>query len=460
QFISESILLSAISLVMAIILVELALPVWSNYVGIQNNIDYGSPQVILSLSGLMLFVGFFSGSYPAFLLSSFKPVSVIKGTLHGNSKGSLFRNGLVVFQFSISIFLIIGTFVIYNQLEFIQNIRLGFDEEQIVVVNNPRFLGEQTDVFRENLLQNPEIYNVSLSSTIPGRRHRNLGSKPEGKKSMTLDMCTTDEDFLKTMKIEMIQGKYFSKEFPSNSTSIIINESAVKLIGWDDPIGKSIRLLRMVEFTVIGVIKDYHYKSVHQEVRPMGLLHTSADRNASAPRYISIKINADNVRGTLEFNEKTWDELAPDRPYEYSFLDEDYNSLYDSEKQIGEVFTFFSILTIFIASLGLFGLASFIAEQRTKEMGVRKVLGATVMNIVQQLSKGFLFPIIISNFIAWPLGWIFMSRWLESFAYRTSLDISIFALSGLTAFIIALTTICIQTIRAAFANPVDSLRHE
>ncbi|MFC1493143.1 ABC transporter permease [candidate division KSB1 bacterium] len=458
QFVGESILLSTVSFVLALIVVEIILPVYTNYVGKQLQINYGNPLVILSMTGMILFVGILSGSYPAFFLSSFKPVTVIKGALHRGVKNSRLRNSLVVFQFTISIFLIIGTIVVYKQLEFIRNTRLGFDKEQVVVVNNPMLLGEQAEVFKENLLNNPEIISASLSNTLPGRGHGSWGITPEGMDIITLDMCVTDEDFIKTMNIELVQGKYFSKDFPSNASGLIINENAVKMLDWDDPVGKSMKLFGQIKISVIGVIKDYHYKSVHQEIKPMGLLHLSSDY--ATPGFLSIKIKTENVGETVAFIERTWNEFAPNRPYDYSFLDSDYDGMYNFEERTGHIFTFFSILAILIASMGLFGLASYMAEQRKKEMGVRKVMGASVVKIVRQLSKAFLIPVLISNLIAWPLGWFMMNRWLENFAYRTSIDISIFIFAGSLALLIALLTISFQTIKAARSNPVDSLRYE
>ncbi|MCP4726887.1 MAG: FtsX-like permease family protein [bacterium] len=317
------------------------------------------------------------------------------------------------------------------------------------------------DAFKEKLLNDPDIMNVSVSNTLPGRGHNNWGITPEGMEGITLDMCITDEDFLETMNMEMVKGRYFSKEFPSNSSGIIINESAAKLIGWDDPVGKSMGLFggyRKLE--IIGVIKDFHYRTIHQKIKPMGLMHTSSDLQYVTLSFYSIKINAENVSETLALIENTWNRFASGNPYEYSFLDEDYDRLYNYEEQTGSIFTFFSILAVLIASMGLFGLASYMAEQRKKEMGVRKVMGASALEIVRQLSKGFLFPVIVSNLIAWPVGWIFMNRWLEDFAYKTSMDISIFIAAGSFTLITALLTISFRTLKAAKENPVDSLRYE
>jgi len=459
QFMSESIVLSFISLCLALIIVELLLPAYRNFVGKQLEIPYSNPFVIAGLTGVALLVSLLSGAYPAFFLASFKPVSVLKGKLQGGSRHSILRNGLVIFQFSISIFLIISTFVVFNQLEFIRNSKLGFTKEQVVVIHNPLFLGDRINVFKETLLLKPEIPHVSLSHTLPGRRHNNWGCTPEGQRRITLHVCLTDEEFIETMNIKMVKGRYFSKEFKSDSTAVVLNENAARLLNWyDDPLGKTMKLRTGITWNVIGVVKDYNFQSIREEINPLILVNIAS--GLEDVRYITARINTGNVLDILEYIEKTWKSFAPGMPYEFSFLDEDYDNLYRNEKQTGDIFTLFSFLAVFIASLGLFGLASFMAKQRTREVGIRKALGASEINILRKFSGEFLFLVMIANTISWPVAWFAMNGWLQKFAYRVDIGIEIFLISSTIAILFAVLAVSYQSIKAAKANPVEALRCE
>ncbi len=458
QFMSESVFLSMISLFLAIILVEISLPAYRSFLGKELSIPYNDPYVVACLAGLALSVGLFSGIYPAFFLSSFRPAAVLKGRLKGGSKNSVFRNGLVIFQFSISIFLIICTFVVFRQLELFQNKKLGFDKDQVLVIRNPAFLGDKAEIFTETLLQRSEISNVALSNTLPGRGHNNWGVRPEGKNNTTLDVCLTDDGFLETMKLELVSGRNFSREIQSDETAILLNEKAARLLNYNDgPVGKTLESF-MRKFTVIGVIKDYNYRSLRQEIRPMMLMNLSSGFREA--RYITARITTEDLSETLSFIENSWNSFTSNIPYEFSFLDEDYNSIYRSEKQIGEILTFFSFIAVFIASLGLFGLALFMAKQRTKEIGIRKVLGASERNIMRLLSQEFLIMVVISNIISWPLAWYAMNWWLGDFAYRIDIGFDIFLLSSFIAVLFAIVALSYQSIKTLRTDPVNSLRCE
>ena len=461
QFLSESILLSFISLALGLAAIQILLPAYRNFVGRNLSMPYlDNAAVIPSLLAFGLVVGLISGSYPAFFLSSFPPISVFRGITGRSSGSSLLRNILVVFQFAIAIFLIAGTLVVFQQLKFFQNKRLGFEKEQVLVVRNPGSLGNSVSSFKDTLRQNSHVSNVSGSNTLPSRSYRNMIfiSKDVANK-FNLNLCVCDFDFLETLKLEMADGRFFSREFSTDTQAVILNERAVNALGWEDPIGKNFWSPGVGKLSVIGVIKDYHYESLHQEIRPLALL-LAAGNLQNEQNYISVRLSTESVFGTVRDIENTWKTFAPGDPFEYSFLDQDYDNLYTNEKQIRSLFSVFSFLAIFISCLGLFGLASFVADLKTKEIGVRKVLGATVPNIVLHLTKGFTKGIVLANIIAWPLAYFAMNGWLQQFAYRIGIGLWVFALSGILALGIAFFTVSYHTIKAATANPVDSLRYE
>ena len=461
QFLSESILLSFISLALGLAAIQILLPAYRNFVGRNLSMPYlDNAAVIPSLLAFGLVVGLISGSYPAFFLSSFPPISVFRGITGRSSGSSLLRNILVVFQFAIAIFLIAGTLVVFQQLKFFQNKRLGFEKEQVLVVRNPGSLGNSVSSFKDALRQNSHVSNVSGSNTLPSRSYRNMifVSKDVANK-FNLNLCVCDFDFLETLKLEMADGRFFSREFSTDTQAVILNERAVNALGWEDPIGKNFWSPGVGKLSVIGVIKDYHYESLHQEIRPLALL-LAAGNLQNEQNYISVRLSTESVFGTVRDIENTWKTFAPGDPFEYSFLDQDYDNLYTNEKQIRSLFSVFSFLAIFISCLGLFGLASFVADLKTKEIGVRKVLGATVPNIVLHLTKGFTKGIVLANIIAWPLAYFAMNGWLQQFAYRIGIGLWVFALSGILALGIAFFTVSYHTIKAATANPVDSLRYE
>jgi putative ABC transport system permease protein len=474
QFIGETFMFSVFSLFLSLILVYAFLPSLNALTGqfIQFK-DIGRTEIIIGLVGIVALVGLLSGSYPALFLSAFQPANVLKGTFKTAGKGSIFRKVLVISQFSITIALIVCTLILGKQLQFMRSRALGFKKDQILVINNNSMRGRDLQPLKTALLQNPRISGVAGSLQLPSSigMYNNVTweGAPEGEK-IELIHNTVDYDFLDTFEIELIAGRNFSPEYPTdsrtssrgleNAGSVILNEEAVRRFGWEDAVGKKVIQtygdLR-IYFTVIGVIKDFHFSSFKETIKPMNLF-----LGLGSNRYISMNLQAQDVSGTLAFIEETWNKLNPEYPLEYFFLDRVFERRYRSEERLRQLSSYFSVLAIFIACLGLFGLASFAAEQRTKEIGIRKVLGAPVSGIVGLLSKEFTRWVLVANIIAWPAAYFAMSSWLRSFAYRINLteQIGLFLIAAVGAFLIAWFTVSYQAIKAAVANPVDSLRYE
>jgi putative ABC transport system permease protein len=458
QFLFESIFMSIFAFVLSILLVYAALPWFNSFTGKSFGIfDIYNLQTVPYLIVGILVLGIISGLYPAFYLSSFKPMDILKSKIRKDPGGISLRGTLVVFQFVISIFLIIGTLVVYRQMSFIQNINLGFNKEQIVVLHGADALAGKVETFKEQLMSNHQIKNVASSQTLPGKGFMNWGCNVEGKDgNLTLNMNLTDFDFLNTYQLKMADGRFFSIAFISDSSAIIINKNAQKVLGWDDPLQKKINM-NGNSYHVIGVVEDYLYESIHSAVRPMGMIMLP---DSWPPNYISIKITGKDVPGTLRLIEDKWKEIAGGYPYQFSFFDQEYQKLYDNETQTSHMFIFFAIIAIFIACLGLFALSAFVAEQRTKEIGIRKVNGAGINNILILLSSGFTKWVMIAFVISIPLCFYIMHNWLENFAYRTTLQWWIFFIGGFVALVIAVITVSFQSVKAAIKNPVDALRYE
>ncbi len=458
QFYGESILSSLSAVLLAIVLISLLLPAFNNLSG--KELTFGlmeNTKLLLGLLAIAVFTGLLSGSYPALFLSAFHPIRVIRGILKSGIRGVLFRKILVVIQFSLTVILIIGTLIIHRQLSHIKGINLGYDKEHIVVLPIRGALTENIDVLKSAMLQNPDILHMTATSSLPTFIGSGTsGSNWEGKDPkirIQMQISWIDLDYLDTFKMEMAQGRFFSKEFPTDKQAYVLNEAAIRAMGMESPIGKRFRW--RFRGQIIGVIKDFHYKSLHTEIEPLILI-------AEPGRYFyaCTRINSANVPATIKFMENTWKKLVPGFPFEYSFLDERIDNLYRAEQRMGNVFKYFTILGMFIASLGLIGMASFTAEQRTKEIGIRKILGASVPNVVSLLSKEFTKLVLISNIYAWPMPYFVMNQWLQSFAYRTKIGIWAFLLSAVLALVIAVVTVSYQSIKAAMANPADALHYE
>ena len=463
QFLSESVLMTFIAVIIAIALVEIFLPSFSNLAGKDLHTSYFNNLIVIpALILAVIIVGLIAGSYPAFFLSSFKPVTVLKGKLNHNGSTWL-RSGLVVFQFAVSIFLFIGTFIIYGQLKYVQEKNLGFDREHVIVVQRAWALENQAQTFKNELMNDTHIVSASNTDNLPGRIFGQTVFKPEEAQSpqqYILAVMSTDYNFAKTLKLKLTEGRYFTPENVSDSQAVILNESGVKLMGIKNPVGKRLVLPgrnpgESVLFNIIGVLKDFHFESLHQKIRPLVIF-----LNRGQTAYLPVRIRPGDIPGSISFIEKEWKKFVPNKPFEYFFLDDDYNKLYQSEQKTGEIFTVFSVLAIFIACLGLFGLAAFTAERRTKEIGIRKVLGASVPGIVMLLSKEFTRWVLVANIIAWPLAYYFMSNWLQNFAYRMDPGWATFLISAVIALLIALLTVSFQAVKVAIANPVNALRSE
>jgi putative ABC transport system permease protein len=463
QFLGESLILSAFAFFIAAGLAELSLPVIQSLTSVELSIFFTDiPLFVLTSVGFVFVVGIIAGSYPAFFLSAFKPVSILKGSSRTGPASYRFRSVLVIFQFAISVFLFIGTIIIFNQIRFMKNRNLGFEKEHLVFIQIfDDSIKSSTETVKEELKIIPGIIHVSATSHVPGHGAMHNGYVPEGfsyEESLMMGRVSADPDYITTFGIELIAGRNFSMEFSTDKTdSILINELAVKEIGWDDPLGKQLTELVEIEVpkTVIGVVRNFHTDSLHNPLDPICI-----DQNPDNFNYIAVRLGPGNISQTMTLLEKKWKELDSTGTFDYEFLEDSLVSQYRAEERLSEIFTTFSLLAIFIACLGLFGLASFTAEQKTKEIGIRKVLGAPASGIVLLLSKEFTKWVIAANFLAWPSAYLIMQKWLQNFAFRVSIGIETFLLAAFLAFLIALTTVSYQSLKAALANPIKSLRYE
>jgi putative ABC transport system permease protein len=386
---------------------------------------------------------------------------VLKGKLSTGFKGSFLRSFLVVFQFSISIFLIIGTLVIYNQLQFIHNKNLGFNRDQQLVIKNTGVLGNQAKILKREIKQMPGVLNATMSTYLPTGEDRNVtGLFPalpiDIKQDVLSDFWPVDEDYINTLGIKLIAGRNFSNQMASDSSALIVNEAFVKRFGFKEPLNKTVYRFSfgLQAFHIVGVMKDFNFSSLRDQIKPIALVYNE-DRGA-----VTARVNTANLSGLISQIENRWKNLSPNQQFSYSFMDEDFDATYRAEQRIGALFISFSTLAILIACLGLFGLAAYAAEQRNKEIGIRKVLGASVSTIVSMLSMDFIKLVFIAIIIASPLAWYAMNRWLQDFAYRINIQWWVLAIAGCVAILIAFVTISFQSIRAALANPVTSLRSE
>jgi putative ABC transport system permease protein len=467
QFLMESVLMSFIAFAIALILVAILLPFLNQLSG--KNLSYTSfltPGFIAALIGGALVTGIMAGIYPSFYLSSFKPIQVLKGGVATGFKRSYLRSGLVVFQFFISITLIISTIVIYRQLQFIKEKKIGFNKEQVVIVKDAYVLDKKSETFKNEVLKYPEFIAGSQSGYLPvtpaNRSEEALfaGTVIDNNKAVSSQLWSVDEDYLNTFGMEILSGRNFKKEMITDSNSVVINETAAKLFGFKNPVGEKISMLDDFKtgttkiFTILGVVKNFHYQSLRQNI---GALTMRLNRNNNA---ISFRIKGVNASTALDHIKTAWKSVAPSEPLSYSFLSEDFDAMYRSEQRSGQIFISFAVLAILIACLGLFGLAAYAAEQRVKEIGIRKVLGASVPQIFSILSKDFLKLVVIAAIIAFPLAWWMMDVWLRDFAFRVNIGWWVFVIAGFIATFIALVTISFQAIKAAVANPVKNLRTE
>ena len=462
QFISESLLLSFISLLLAILIVYLMLPLFNQLASKSISFNPFDANIFISLISVAVVTGLLSGSYPAFFLSSFNPVKALKGSKILRSNKSFLRNGLVVFQFSISVVLIVTTLVIYKQLQFIQNRDIGFNKENLLYMKMPEVgdLKNNKDAMRATLGEYPDITNYTFTDQLP----TNLGNSSQltwhGMNPGTQVMANrlrVDENFVKTFGMQMAAGRFFSKDFGDNGTGYVVNETALKAMGLNtkNAIGKIISIsLEDKEAPIIGVVKDFNFKPVQQPIEPLVM------KTNFGGGYVVMRTTPASIRKVIGTLQKSFHNVYGDYPFSYGFVSDDLSKLYITEQTMEKLFNVFSILSIVISCLGLFGLATFAAQQRIKEIGIRKVLGASEAGIATLLSKDFIQLVLISFVIAFPVAWWAMNKWLQSFAYRINISWWVFAVAGLAALLIALLTVSFQAIKAAIANPVKSLRTE
>ncbi|HEY8969150.1 MAG TPA: ABC transporter permease [Puia sp.] len=466
QFIMESTVISFVSMLLALGIAALMLPLFGRLAG--KDIGLGllaNPLVVIAVIILVLIVGLLAGAYPAFFLSAFRPIAVLKGNLKSGFKTGWLRNSLVVFQFGISIFLIIGTVVIYQQLQYIRNKQLGYDRGHVIVVNNLDPLGPQARAFREDLLQLPGVEGATMTGFLPTSFNRSgdvifLTPRMDQKEAIQTQVWPVDEHYISVLGMRMKEGRNFSNAFLTDSSAVILNSAAVRMFGKGDMLGRkiyhieSMEPLKVAEWHVVGVVDDFNFNSLREVVTPL-VMYMHEDKGS-----LALRIKGDNISRLVKQIESKWTSIVPGQPFEYSFMDDDFNGQYKAEQRTGGISLAFSLLAICIACLGLFGLAAYAAEQRTKEIGIRKVLGATVTSIVSLLSKDFLVLVLVAALIAFPFSWWAMHRWLQDFAYRISIGWQVFGLAAVLAVGIALATISWQALKAAWANPVRSLRSE
>ncbi|HEY9049207.1 MAG TPA: ABC transporter permease [Ohtaekwangia sp.] len=458
QFLTESMVYSFVSFALGIVIVWVSLPYFNVIAGRSLSIPWLSWWFYPVLLGSAFMIGLLAGAYPSFYLSAFKPIQVLKGNISRGSKNATLRNVMVVFQFTTSIILIIGTFVIYRQMNYILNTKIGFDKEQVIEIQGANTLNKKQATFKNELLKLRDVEHVTISNYLPvtGTNRDQNGFWREGKsteeKSVGAQKWYVDEDYISTLGMKLAEGRNFLPNVASDSQAIIINQAMAKAIGLKNPVGE--RIMTWETFTVVGVVEDFHFESMKGKIGPLAMvLGDGGD-------VISIKVKTEDMQRVLQSITGLWNTFMPFQPIRYTFLDESYARMYDDVQRMGQLFASFAVLAIIVACLGLFALSAFMVEQRNKEISIRLVLGASVNNIVRLLTQNFVLLVVLSFVIATPVAWYLMQTWLEDYAYKTSITWDIFILSGVAAIAIALLTISYQSIRAALANPATRLRSE
>ena len=463
QFLAESFLITALALILAVVMVELFIPGFNRIAGKALELDsLGTLPLIIGLLFIGVFVGFASGSYPAFFLSSFKPTDVLKsGALRG-ARGATLRRILVTFQFVVTIVLFICTMLVNRQMNHLRAKDLGFNKENLVVIDRAYVLEDQIEAFRQELLKNPSVRQVSISSAVPGGLIGDNAYLPEGaatNETHAINNLYADWYFHETYELELVEGRWFQENNPTDSFALVLSEAAVRALSFDEPLNKRLYTQFGDEsgdpHHIIGVVKDFHFQSLHQEIRPL-IIQFNNQNNYQ----MSVRISNNKTGLTLEYIEKTWSSFMEQQPIHMTFLEEELAALYSNEEKTATIFNIFSVLAIFIAALGLLGLASFSAAQRTKEVGIRKAMGASIASVLVALSREYIWLILVATIAAWPLGYFFMKDWLQDYPSRVTMEPVVFILSSLLAFVIAAVTVLFRVYQSASANPVKSLRYE
>jgi putative ABC transport system permease protein len=474
QFQTEAVMMAFIAVLISFLLIELILPLFNTITSLQLELNIlENPEYFLGLFFLALLIGFMSGLYPAFMLSGLSPVKVLKSMTPKGSRGAFLRKFLIVLQFTISITLIIGTLIVIRQLEFARNKDMGFDKENIMAINvQDTLINHNIPALKHELTSNPYILGAAISLNLPGTTFNRSPARLDNNEGVierySCQFMQVDYEFIETLDMTILEGRNFDREREDQwFQSALVNETTVKRLGWDEALDKRIyafedSLGNVTYINVIGVVSDFHPNSVREQIHPIIIYLINDDQGTyyGGNKYLFVKMKGSNVSSTIRFVEEKWEEFGSGTQMQYIFLDEQLANLYRNEEKLITLFSVFTFITIFIACLGLLGLASFTAEQRAKEIGIRKVLGSTVTQILGHLSKDFAKLVLIANIIAWPIAYFAMKHWLQYFAYRTSLSIWIFLLSGFAALAIALVTISVQTIKAAMSNPADILQYE
>ncbi len=466
QFLAESLLLSLVSSALALVIAQMTLPAFNTLLNKNLSLNLmQSPEIILGFALVTMVVGLLAGLYPAFFLSRFKPIQVLKGKVVSGTQGALLRKGLVVVQFSISIILIAGTFIVQEQIHFMRTQDLGFNKDQLVIVSIRGSEGtNRYEAIKQHLLQNSNVLSVSASAEPLGRGQSVVATLPEGWNENQITSVTTimaDEDFINTHQIKLLNGRNFSANSSSDRDhAFMVNEAAVKMFGWKDnasAVGKKLNWGLGKEGNVIGVVSDFHYFSLHKQVDPL-IIHN--DPESYSYLTVRVKPDANDWQRALTALKSEWKSLSMKGEFDYFFLDEDFSRQYEADQQLKSFISYFSVLAIFIGCLGLYGLAAYSTEQRAKEIGIRRVLGASLPGLVALMSKDFLKLVLLANLIAWPAAWFVLHQWLSNFAFHINISVAVFFLAGSIALIIAWVTVGFKSTKAALSNPVDSLRNE
>jgi putative ABC transport system permease protein len=463
QFLTESIILTFIGMLCAFVLVDLLLPNFNELIGANINLGFFADyRTIIIMFLLCIIVGTLAGIYPAFFLSAFNTIKVLKGSvISQNTHKISLRSGLIIFQFFVSTALVIATIIVYQQLNYMQNKKLGYDKEQTLFIPDARLLGGNQDAYKQRILQNNSVVSATISRSIPAGEIMDgteIYPKNESGNGTEIhaNIYHVDYDYLKTLGISVLYGRNFSKEFPSDTAGVVINEAAARKLGWDESnaIGKYIIGSGQIKLKVIAVVKDFNYESVKDEIAPLMML---LGRNYGG---LIIRFKTNDVNGLLSELKEQWNSFNPEGPFNYTFLDDKFAALFASERRTQQIFSSFTLIAIIIAGMGLFGLSAFVIEQRTKEIGIRKVLGATVTEIAFMLSKEFIKWVLIGNIIACFAAYYLINKWLDNYAYRIDINLLVFLLSAIVTIVIVFATVSYQSIKAALTNPVKSLRYE